>query len=186
MIDWISFQNELTKYFTTINTNRSIEESANRLASMYMKYALQGSNIYGNKVVSINYNVLKNGFKVAFYLNKNSFVKLGVTPWIGVASAMYFSWSGATLSPIPVVPPSVTPSPIPSSCVVTLPGFIFPLALQLWFAFSNFIKSPQISSKLLISAIRLHFTSIQGLYFGLMPSPSGLIPSIPTPWIGIF
>lgn len=186
MINWNGFERELVDYFSIIDFNRTINDSAIKLSSLYTKYVLQGSNIYGNRVISMNSLILKGAFIGCFNLNMASFKKLGVTPFILIANSIVGAWVGATLSPFPPVTPSITPAPIPSSCVVTFPGNIFPLAFNIWYALGNFIKTPKLSAKSFVMGCRLHLQTIQGIYFGLMPSLSGLIPSIPTPWVGIF
>lgn len=187
-VDWRGFEKNLEEYFTNVNSNRSIKETAQRLTNYYFNAVMGGQTIFGNKVMYINKKALENAFRIAFTLQSNSKKDLGMLCYYIIAFGVIRSWSTAKLSPLPPVPPSVLPSPIPNSCTVLFPGSPLPLGTFLQIGFSKFtsIKTPKLSAKFISLALQFHLKTVSGIYIGLMPTAVGPVPSPPIPWVGIF
>jgi hypothetical protein len=62
-----------------------------------------------------------------------------------------------------------------------------PLNYNLWNAFNNKIpgKVGAVIATKLVNAFTLHLTQVQGVYNGLIPSPTGPIPGPPFPWLSV-
>lgn len=169
--------------------SRSFLIAAERISTAYFKAVSSGQTLFGNKVMVFNKMKLQKSLEIAFTLQYlNGIVPMGQVPYYIIAAGLLSSWSTSTISPLPPNPPAVTPAPFTPSNIIVFPGSIFPLGTFLKYAFADFnsIKTPAITAKFLRIAFQFHTSTIVGSYVGMMPSPTGLIPTPPIPWIGIF
>lgn len=168
--------------------SRTFLIAAERISTAYFKAVSTGQTVFGNKVLFFDKTRFQKALEIGFTLQfLNGVVPMGQLPYYIISFGLISSWATATISPLPPVPPTVTPAPFTPSNIIVFPGSIFPLGTFLKYAFTDFneIKTPKITAKFLRIAFQLHTSTIAGTYIGLMPSPTGLIPAPPIPWVGI-
>lgn len=115
--------------------------------------------------------------KLKKFLNDIDF---GMIPYLFLEAAFILFWTTARFSPLPPTPPTLSPL---FGTLVLIPGIPGPLSLAFKSAFTS--KDPSAAAKIITAGIQTHATTISGTYSGLIPSPTGLIPSPPIPWVGV-
>ena len=187
MIDWKIFEDELINYFNSVDGSRTMADSAKRISILFQQAVMRGETMFGQKVLSINVKPFELAMFSAFSMQYASSVLLGILPYQIMAYGLMASMLTVEIAGTPPIPPSILPLP-PKPGFVLIPGNEKLLAPILKFAFADFvqIKTTEMAAKLLALALRLHLSTISGMWLGLMPTPAGLVPAPPIPWVGIF
>lgn len=107
-------------------------------------------------------------------------INLDMVPYIFLESAFLSFWLTSKFSSVPPVPPTIAPL---FGTIVISPGIpgILSASFKLAFTSKDASKAAEIISK----GFETHSKTISGTYSGLIPSPTGPIPSPPVPWFGI-
>lgn len=187
-VNWGLFTSAITPYFASGLIASNTADSARYIADIYDISVKTASTPFGNFAGATNKPILFTNLKTAFDLMFGA-GQLDVSGSAYTVMAIGFIgyWTGATMMPFPPIPPNILPA-IPNACQVVFPGSPNMLSTMLKFALSSvpLIKTPPMSAALLSMALQIHLTTISGLYFGLIPSVTGVIPAPPIPWTGIF
>jgi len=181
-INWKLIETQLDIIFTKKRPSNE-RDAAKSIADAYEIGMLSATTMLQNSLLTYNKAILQSNLESAFLLARAT-SKLNMKL---VASGFVGFWAGSQFSPLPPHPPTILPMPIPTPCVVVFPGDINSLEVALkasLMAFSG--KTTNITIQSMILALRTHTTTINGVYNGLVPSPTGPIPSPPIPWVGIF
>lgn len=187
MVNWNSFEQNLKNYFAILS-GKNIDNVSKRIRMEYQLALISATNTAGQNLLHIDLKFFEEALKIAFKMQFYSKVDLKIAPYVLIANSIILSWYSAKLSPLPPIVPTVAPNFIPKSSLITYTGSSSILSLHLKAAMNEmtFIKTPELTAKFFTMAIRLHLKTISGLYNGLVPSPTGLIPSLPIPWVGFF
>ncbi len=131
---------------------------------------------------------VESGFRTSF---NNAFnaagtppegLDLGVPTWIPAANGVINAWASAQYLPVPPHPPKIAPT---TGVVQLDPGFgaLMGLASSIHDAFHS--ENCNAIAGILVSGFTQHMQMINGIYLGLIPSPSGPVPGPPVPWMGV-
>lgn len=107
-------------------------------------------------------------------------INLEMIPYIFLESSFLSFWLTSKFSNVPPIPPTIAPL---FGTTVLFPGIpgIMSLSFKLGFTSKDAGKAAELISK----GFESHAKTISGTYSGLIPSPTGPIPSPPIPWLGI-
>ena len=181
-INWKLIETQLDITFNHAKPSNETD-AAISIANAYEAGILSATTLFQNTIISYNKPLLISSLSSAFVLARTTSklnIKLIVNGFVGF-------WIGAMLSPLPMHPPTVSPSPILPPCIVTYPGDPTLLETALKTAFITFSgKTSNLTIQSIILALKSHVATISGVYNGMIVSPTGLIPSPPIPWVGIF
>jgi len=98
-----------------------------------------------------------------------------------MATGFCLYWLSAKFSPMPPMPPCIAPT---SGVTVILPGFPIPLNSDIKnMATKNNTTSSAISEY--YNALIKHQLTVVGFYLGSVPTPIGIVPAPPIPWISL-
>lgn len=134
-----------------------------------------------NSLDSLNPNTAENlEQSVEKFKNDISNLNLELIPYIFLESAFITFWSTAKFSPLPPIPPTISPLFGISILTPGIPGILS-------IAFKNAFKSkdPGIAATIITTALESHSKTVSGIYSGFIASPTGPIPSPPIPWVGV-
>lgn len=187
MINWRQFEDNIIEFYDSVDSSRTMFSSAQRIATIFQQSMMEAETMFGQKVLSINVKPFEISLFSAFAMQYASPILLGILPYQIIAYGLLTSLLTIQISGYPMIPPTISPLP-PKPNIVLFPGQPQYLALMLKFAMADFvqIKTTKMSAKLLTLALRLHLTTVSGIYLGMLPSINGLIPAPPIPWVGIF
>lgn len=101
-------------------------------------------------------------------------------PYIFLETAFISFWSTVKFSPLPPIPPAVAPL---FGITVLSPGI--PGILSTGFKLGFSAKDSSKAATIITNSLQAHAKTISGTYSGLIPSPTGTVPSPPIPWIGV-
>lgn len=181
-INWKLIESQLDITFNHMKPNSELD-SAIAIANAYEAGMLSATTILQNTLITYNKPLLISNLNSAFLLARTT-SKLNIKL---IASGFIGFWSSAMLSPLPMHPPTIAPSPLLPPCIVTYPGDIALLETALKTAFITFSgKTSNLAIQSIILALKSHVSTISGVYNGMVVSPTGMIPSPPIPWVGIF
>lgn len=107
-------------------------------------------------------------------------IDFGMIPYLFLETSFILFWSTTKFSPTPPSPPALTPL---FGTTVLAPGVPGILSASFKTAFTS--KNPKLAAQTLVDGIKTHASTISGVYSGFIPSPTGLVPSPPIPWIGV-
>lgn len=107
-------------------------------------------------------------------------INLSMIPYLFLETAFISFWLTAQFSPAPPAPPTVSPL---FGITVLTPGIPGILSAAFKLGFTS--KDPSIAAKFIVNGIKTQALTVSGVYSGLIPSPTGLVPSPPIPWIGV-
>jgi hypothetical protein len=139
--------------------------------------------------------LIENGFKTSFNSQFTAAgappegIDLGMPNWIPAATGVVNAWMTATFMAMPATGHGAAILPLtggPTDHKLVDPGMagLMPLAQAISDAFDTEDCNP-IGGKL-ASGFADHMSMINGMYFGLMPAPTGPpIPQPPVPWVGV-
>ena len=144
-----------------------------------------------------NKSLMELGFKNSFNSAFNAAstppegLDLGVPTWIPAAQGTINGWLTATFVAMPATGHGAAVLPLtggPSDHKLLDPGMgaLMSLASSIHDAFHS--ENCAMISGILINGFMQHMSMINGLYFGLMPNPTGtppVIPQPPVPWMGV-
>lgn len=188
MIIWETKKNEFSNYILSFDENRTNIDFVNFFTDFLYGCVSDASLIVGNGVTSSGRQVLFN--IVQDFFNTQKDVELTTLDYINFATKIVNNYfTTIVIQGLPPHPPTVQPT---TGVVVTYYGDFTTFGNMLYDAFNMPMNSNQngtvstniISSKVIL-AIQTVFMTISGQYFGLMPTPNGLVPSPPIPWVGI-
>lgn len=98
-----------------------------------------------------------------------------------MATGFCLYWLTAKFSPMPPMPPCIAPT---SGVTVILPGFPIPLNSDIKnMATKNNTTSSAISQY--YNALIKHQLTVVGFYLGSVPTPIGIVPAPPIPWVSL-
>lgn len=103
-----------------------------------------------------------------------------MVPYIFLETAFISFWATVKFSPTPPIPPTVAPL---FGITVLSPGIPGILSAGFKLGFSS--KDSSKAATIITNSLQAHAKTISGTYSGLIPSPTGTVPSPPIPWIGV-
>ena len=195
--NWGGFQAAMNSWFCGNARGDTDEEyqqagapTAKKIADEY-DLAIKTSAVipYNNLLTGgFNKSLVESGFKASFaqVFNSSGIPPEGIDPgvpgWIPAAQGTINAWAAAQYNPVPPHPPDIAPT---TGVVQLDPGLagLMPLAKSIHDAFHS--QQCSAIASILISGFTHHMTLINGIYLGLIPSPSGPIPGPPIPWVGV-
>lgn len=107
-------------------------------------------------------------------------LNVSMIPYIFLEFSFISFWLTAKFSALPPTPPTIAPL---FGTIVLVPGIPGILSVAFKAAFTS--KDPTNAASIITEGFKSHVATISGTYSGLIPSPTGPIPSPPIPWIGI-
>lgn len=178
--NWSTFKNLMKPYIESF-VSTGAAHSAKKIADAYeATVQAQASTMFGNVVLKGNRTVLENALKTGIQMNYNTMDKTDERPYRVIALGFVSYWAGAVFNPLPPAPPCVAPT---VGVQVMFPGE--PLSLAKGIKKSFQIGNAETGINLFMLALQTHMKTISGTYMGLIPSPTGVLPSPPIPWVGI-
>ena len=159
-----------------------LDDAADKIAMAYeLSNIGDTAPFFGAKLIKGDKNTLKQflslGLKTNFYLTSTDedSVEPGFTL---MATGFCFYWLGSTFSPMPAMPPMITPT---TGVQVLFPGLLKPLDSDLKKTFKN--KDMEASLSDFSNALIKHLLSIAGIYSGLFYPPGSPSPiPLVLPW----
>jgi hypothetical protein len=189
-VNWSGFQQEVAAWFDDNQNNQKTEQqTAFKIAFAYHKVVQLASitTIPGSKLISTgNPKLLEQGiFSTINQMKLAGGAKPTPIMFLDWANAMVSYWSTSQWVPVPPPPGYVAPT---TGHQTLSGGVVTPLNSQLYDAFAfppqNTPMGNIIASKLVIACTQ-HLTTIQGIWNGTVPTPSGPVPGPPFPWVGL-
>lgn len=107
-------------------------------------------------------------------------LNVSMIPYIFLEYSFISFWLTAKFAALPPTPPTIAPL---FGTIVLVPGIPGILSVAFKTAFTS--KDPTNAATIITEGFKSHATTISGTYSGLIPSPTGPIPSPPIPWLGI-
>lgn len=161
---------------------QSENDTAKQIAIYYVNAVATAGVIQSGALINpVQQSVIESGFASSFAIAKT--LQQGKTSpgtWNTVANAIITAISTTTIQPMPPVAPTIAPT---SGYTITNPGNPSQLATGINTAFT--VGNSQACANLLATTFQTHLSTVSGIYNGLIPSPSGPVPSPPIPWVGI-
>lgn len=183
-VDWSGFKSNMTEYFKN-NGAKDASECAKKLATEYENAIKTAVTKTGNKILKTgNFIILENGFKLAFETMLKSPINLKLLPYTILASSIVAYWIPVSLNPLPPVPPTISPT---TGFTLNFFGLPTPLDKGLQKAFNSGFENPvEVVVDNLILCLKVHMSTISGVYNGLIPAVPNPVPSSPIPFVGLF
>lgn len=186
---WPKFQIDFIKVLSEQQVE-SEEDFANFLVDSYKSAVSSASTIFGAMPISSTFKdkVMRDSFVEGFKMMKDG--DLSLKPYTVMATGIIGFWVGVQFQPMPPMPPSVGPAPVPMPNIVTFPGVPVGLDKQLEAAFSmgtTALSAPDAAMKIgpfLITSFMTHLSTVAGLYTGMVPAAPVPIPT-PIPWVAL-
>ena len=156
------------------------EASAEFFTESYVEAVALAQDPKGNFVVlSKKKKILYKGWLKAFKMMEASPIDLKMIPYLHVSKALVKYW---TLMPV------TWSMPHPPGTVGTLNGVVFPgnvvsVSPGIWKAFNK--KKELLVAAALVDVFKKHLKSVKGIWFGLRPGESGLVPVPFVAWSGL-
>lgn len=185
--NWSVLQTQITTLFDNNQTRKSESDVARTIANAYLN-SISSANIIaipGSAIASpATPSLISNGFANTFQILKSKKGKPSPGDYTPAANGIVQFWLATGWSPLP--PPIGYVAPINGN-QITSGGAPAPLNYNLWNAFNNNVpgKVGAVIASKLVSAFSLHLSQVQGVYTGLIPSPTGPVPGPPFPWLGV-
>lgn len=179
--NWELFKNGFSSFLNG-KSAQSESDTARQIATLYVNTVGLASVIQSGALLNpIQSSIIENGFAASF-TNAKTIQKAPVpsSVWLPAANSIITVISTATIQTMPSVLPTIAPT---TGYVITNPGQITQLSNGISTAFQSGDATSVAS--LLASTFQTHLSTVSGLYNGLIPSPSGPVPSPPIPWSGI-
>ena len=165
-------------------------KTAKKIADEYDKAIKTAAVIPYNNLLTGGFvkATMQSGFEVSFAQQMQAAgtppegIDIGVPVWIPAAQGTINAWAAAQYNPMPPHPPDI----LPTTGVMQLDpglGALMSLASSIHDAFHS--KNCASVAGILVSGFTQHMNMINGLYMGMIPSPSGPIPGPPIPWMGV-
>lgn len=165
MILWDVGLTELTNLMTS---NLDSETVAKEISNIYVKTVINGTNIYGAKVLSINGSLLENNILNAYELNKGG-VGDDTTLSKAIINGTKLCWVGVSLNVFPPIPSAVYNI---SNLVISTSEF--PININTY--------DVNTMCQGLINGWKIHCATIVGMTVGITPSGT----PISVGWTGVF
>lgn len=186
MIIWESKKREVFNYFKSFEDNRQNEEFVLFMTDFIYYCVMDSSLVIGNTIAYSDYPTIYNIVNSFFSGNKDR--RLQENDYVQLSNDIinqYFTT--IQVNPLPPHPPAVQPT---TGVTITFYGDPATFGYALYNTFTiatettdNIVASNFISTSL-INAIRNVFSTITGVYNGMMPTPGGMSPTPPIPWTG--
>jgi hypothetical protein len=140
--------------------------------------------IISSYIKDFNKKVQENQENIVEYINqfesKIETLDVKTLPYLYLEIAFINFWITAKFSDFPAPPPLITPLFGVSILTPGIPG-ILSLNFKLAFTSSDNIAAASILTK----GLKLHTSTISGVYSGFVATPAGPVVSPPVPWIGV-
>lgn len=179
--NWETFKSGFASFLDG-KTAQSESDTARQFALFYVNAVATAGVIQSGALLNpLQTGLIENGFAASFSIAKT--LQQGKTSpgtWNTAASGIIAALSTTTIAPMPPVAPTIAPT---SGYLITNPGTPAQLASGINNAFS--VGNTQACVNLLAITFQTHLATVSGIYNGLIPSPSGPVPSPPIPWVGI-
>jgi len=179
--NWGTFQVKVVAFLKGQQSS-GFEETAAFFANEYDLAVRTSTLLMGNLAIPVSNMGVMSAFLVVFNLMYNSPVELGPAPYMTLASQIVTTyWIPMQFNPLPPHPPTVAPSP---GVQVLFPGEPSSLGMGLYTAFNS--GEETLVAAGLMQSFSMHMLTVSGVYNGLIPTATGLVPSPPIPWSGVF
>ncbi|MBC8146873.1 MAG: hypothetical protein H8E98_02675 [Bacteroidetes bacterium] len=179
--DWGTFQTSVVQFLKS-KSSKDFDQTSHFFANQYDTVIKTSALLVGNIAKPPSNGPVYAAFLTAFNLMYNSPTDLGVAPYNVLASQIISTyWTSMQFDPLPPHPPTVVPAPGVS---VLYYGDSSSLGIELYNAFNS--KEETLVASNLVLAFSNHMKLVSGLYTGLIPTPTGPVPSPPIPWVGVF
>jgi len=185
--NWSILQSQLTTWFDNNQVRKTESDTANAIAQAYYNAILSANivTVPGSLLAApASPSLIKQGFEATFRILKSKTSAPVPGDFTIAANSIVIFWQTSFWNPIP--PPIGYVGPTVGHSVIS-GGSPAPLNYNLWNAFNNKIpgKVGVVIATKLINAFTVHLTQVQGVYNGLIPSPTGPVPGPPFPWLGV-
>ena len=179
--NWATFQTKVV-LFLKGKQSGGFEQTANFFANEYDIVVKTSALLFGNQVTSTTKPPLFVSFLKAFNTMYQMKTETSPQPYIQLASEIILNyWKNIQFSPVPPHPPAIVPAP---GVLTNYHGDPNTLGNELYTAFNS--KEEILVASNLMLAFSNHMKTINGVYLGLISTPTGLVLSPPIPWVGVF